>query len=139
MGYRSDVCLMAVLKNKAHAEEVMAVYRMELSVQKHKLEKEWRRVDMDSGAVVFIYEGEYVKWYDGFEDVQGLLHLQTVLQQFADERNMSSAWGFARVGEESSDLEYEVLLISDSEEDTDALIDIVYDNLGISRKVECSL
>jgi hypothetical protein len=88
---------------------------------------------------VFIYEGEYVKWYDGFEDVQGLLHLQTVLQQFADERDMPSAWGFARAGEEISDLEYEVLRISDSEEDTDALIDIVYDNLGISRKVECSL
>lgn len=132
MGYRSDVVLMAVFANAEQHDEVMAVYRMDPRVQEHKCEQEWRRVDMDGGVVVRIYQGDDIKWYDIFEDVQGLQHLSTVAEQFATERGFEYAWGYARIGEEQDDVEHEV-------HGDDDLIEVVYDNLGISRRIDISL
>jgi len=136
MGYRSDVCLMAVLNSKEQAEEVTAVYRMNKNVQRHNLWKEWRRVDMDSGAVVLIWEAEDVKFYEAYEDVQGLMYMRELLQDFADHRgeDFRFAWGKARIGEEMEDTEYEV-----SSDQLFELVDVIYENLGIVRKLEVGL
>jgi hypothetical protein len=123
---------MAVFKTVEQHDEVMAVYRMDSRVQENKCEQDWRRVDMDDGVVVRIYQGDDVKWYDSYEDVQGLQHLSAVLDQFAEERGFDYAWGYARIGEEQDDVEHDVCSNSD-------LIDVVYDNLGINRRIDLSL
>ena len=132
MGYRSDVVLMAVFMSAEKHDEVMAVYRMDSRVQKHKCEAEWRRVDMDDGVVVRIYQGNDVKWYEDYEDVQGLQHLCTVAEQFADARKFEYAWGYARTGEDTEDTEYDV------QGDKD-LMEVVYGNLEIRRYIDISL
>jgi hypothetical protein len=130
MGYRSDVVLMAVFANAEQHDEIMSVYRMNPKVQEHKLEEAWRRVDMDSGEVVRIYEGENVKWYDGYEDVMALNGLLDLMDTFHEEREFGYAWGYARVGENNTDVEYEV----DGAGDND-LKEVVYENLNVSRSV----
>jgi hypothetical protein len=130
MGYRSDVVLMAVFANAEQHDEVMSVYRMNPKVQEHKLEEAWRRVDMDSGEVVRIYEGENVKWYESYEDVIALNELSALMDTFHEEREFGYAWGYARVGEEDTDIEYEVNGAGDND-----LKDVVYENLNISRSV----
>lgn len=132
MGYRSDVVLMAVFKTAEQHDEVMAVYRMDSRVQTHKCEQDWRRVDMDDGVVVRIYQGDYIKWYKSYEGVQGLQHLSTIAEQFAQERGFEYAWGYARIGEEQADVEYEV-------HGDDNLMEVVYDNLGFNRRIDLSL
>lgn len=131
MGYRSEVVLMAVFANAEEHDEVMSIYRMNPKVQEHKLEAAWRRVDMDSGVVVRIYEGDYVKWYESYEDVIALKGLEDVMQTFHDERGFSYAWGYARIGEEPDDSEYEAR----HQEDDGLLIEVVYDNLEIERRL----
>lgn len=130
MGYTSDVVLMAVFANAEQHDEVMSVYRMNPEVQKHKLEEGWRRVDMDGGEVVRIYEGDNVKWYESYEDVIALKELENVMCTFHDERKFTYAWGYARVGEEDADIEYKVDGAGD-----DDLMEIVHENLSISRSV----
>jgi len=127
---------MAVLDSKEQAEEVIAVYRMNKNVQKHNLWKEWRRVDMDDGVVVLICEAEAVKFDDAYEDVQGLMHMEELLQDFADHRgeDFRFAWGKARIGEDVEDTEYDV-----SPDPMFELADVIYENLGIVRKLEVGL
>jgi hypothetical protein len=130
MGYRSDVVLMAVFANAEQHDEVMAVYRMDANVQKHDLEKAWRRVDLNDGEVVRIYEGNDVKWYESYEDVQGLEYLSSLLADFHEERQFDYAWGNVRIGEEETDIVYDTF-----SPDSNDLIEIVYDGLGIERSI----
>jgi hypothetical protein len=138
MGYRSDVVLMAVFANAEQHDEVMAVYRMDANVQKHDLEKAWRRVNLKNGEVVRIYEGNAVKWYEGYEDVQGLEYLSRLLADFHEERKFNYAWrkfnyawGNARIGENETDIDYDTF-----SPDSNDLIEIVYDGLSISRAIQ---
>ena len=137
MGYRSDVVLMAVFSNAEEREEVLAIYRMDPRVGEHKLEEEWRKVDFGDGAVGLVYEGHSVKWYNGYDDVQGLQHMQGVIENFNQERDFEYAWGEARIGEEDTDIEW-VLNYSDSKEDH-GLQEFIYDNLQIIRRIELSV
>ena len=130
MGYRSDVVLMAVFANAEQHDEAMAVYRMDANVQKHDLEKAWRRVDLRDGEVVRIYEGNNVKWYESYEDVQGLEYLSSLLADFHEERQFNYAWGNVRIGEEETDIVYDTF-----SSDSNDLIEIVYDGLGIERSI----
>ena len=130
MGYRSDVVLMAVFANAEQHDEVMAVYRMDAHVQKHDLEKAWRRVDMDGGEVIRIYEGDGVKWYPEYTDVQGLEYMSELLDTFHENRGFNYAWGNVRIGEEMDDLSYDTF-----SPDGNDLIEIVYDVLSIERTI----
>ena len=134
MGYRSDVVLMAVFANAEQHDEVMAVYRMDANVQKYDLEKAWRRVDLKDGEVVRIYEGNDVKWYESYEDVQGLEYLSALLDTFYEERQFDYAWGNARVGEEADDTVLDVFAPSTNK--AEELRDLIYDQLSISRAIQ---
>ena len=134
MGYRSDVVLMAVFANAEQHDEVMAVYRMDANVQGHDLEKAWRRVDLKDGEVVRIYEGNSVKWYESYEDVQGLEYLSALLDTFHEERQFDYAWGSARVGEETDDTVLDVF--APSTDKSEELRDMIYDGLSISRAIQ---
>ena len=140
MGYRSDVVLMAVFANAEEHDEVMAVYRMDARVQKEDLEKSWRRVNLEGGEVgevVLIYEGNDVKWYESYEDVQGLEYMSALLDTFHDERGFDYAWGSVRIGENEDDTVYDVF--SPGTDESDKLRDIVYGNLGIRRCIDLAL
>jgi hypothetical protein len=134
MGYRSDVVLMAVFANAEEHDEVMAVYRMDALAQKYDLEKSWRRVNLEGGEVVLIYEATNVKWYESYEDVQGFEYMSTLLDTFHNEREFNYAWGSARIGENEDDTVYDVF-----SPDSNDLIEIVYNNLGITRRIDLSL
>ena len=137
MGYRSDVVLMAVFSNAEEREEVMAIYRMDPRVAEHKLEEMWRKVDFGDGAVGLVHEGNSVKWYDGYDDVGGLNHLLKVLEDFDKERGFAFAWGEARIGEEPTDVVWN-LAYSEANEDH-GLQGLVYDHLQIVRHIDLSI
>lgn len=106
MGYRSDVLIAVAFKNKDHLDEVWAVYCMDPRVQKHNLAEAWNRADEGDYPVLWYYETS-VKWYDGFEDVQGVEHLIDVASDFAEERKHPYASIKYRIGEEINDTETE--------------------------------
>ena len=133
MGYRSDVVLVAVFANAEQHDEVMAVYRMDPNVQKHGLEAAWRRVDFNNGEVARIYEGNNVKWYESYEDVQALCRLASLLADFHEHRKFDYAWGEGRVGEDETDIVYDVT--SGSTDRSYDLRHIVYDGLRLERRV----
>jgi hypothetical protein len=127
MGYRSDVVLMAVFSNAEEREEVMAIYRMDPRVAEHKLEEMWRKVEFEDKPVALIYEAESIKWYDMYDDVQGLQHMYQVLQDFHEERGFHYAWLESRIGEDDADIEW-ALLSSETDEGY-ALQEIVYNSV----------
>jgi predicted DNA-binding antitoxin AbrB/MazE fold protein len=137
MGYRSDVALMAVFSSEEHFEEVMAVYRMDANVQTYDLEKAWRKVVLRDGEIVLIYQGNDVKWYESYEDVQGFEHMATLLEEFWEQRQYSYAWANYRIGEEDTDISCD-LTSSDDDLGND-LREIIYDGLGIHRSIEVGL
>ena len=130
MGYRSDVVLMAVFANAEQHDEVMAVYRMDANVQEYDLEKAWRRVDMNGGEVIRIYEGNDVKWYQDYTDVMGLEYMSELLDTFHENRGFDYAWGNARIGEDTDDITHDTFA-----PDNNDLIEIVYDVLAIERTI----
>jgi hypothetical protein len=81
MGYRSDILLAIVFKTKEHRDEVWAIYCMDPLVQKHDVASQWTPHDGDFFSLWF--EGNDLKWYESYEDVQAFEHLQTVAAQFA--------------------------------------------------------
>lgn len=136
MGYRSEVVIMAVVGNKEHADEVMAVYRMHKDVGEYNIEDRWRRVELDSGPVAMIWEAENVKFYEGYPDVQAATHMRELLRDFEDNRDdFSYAWALARIGEDYDDLVYD---LEDGGTDLN-LPDIIYENLTIVRRIELDL
>jgi hypothetical protein len=137
MGYRSDVVLMAVLSSSEHCDEVLAAYRMLPIVQSNNLEADWRRVNRETGVTVLIYEGRDVKWYETYEDVQGMYALKTLLESFFEERGLSFAWGEARIGEEDADVHSETDHSNDDAGDN--LREVIWDNLRIVREVHVDL
>jgi hypothetical protein len=137
MGYRSDVALMAVFSSEEHFEEVMAVYRMDANVQKHNVEEEWRKVVLGDGVTALIYRGESVKWYESYEDVQGLEHMASLLEEFWGQRKYSYAWANYRIGEEYADIECDIW--STDDDLGHELREVIYDCLHLQRSIEVSI
>jgi len=122
MGYRSDVVLAFALADKQQLDEVIAIYRMNPLVQKHDLVGQWKTHDWGD-FVGLAYQASGVKWYEYYEDVQGIEHMASVIQNFATERvdvgeidedgkqTLISQFPFAyqkiRIGENFNDVEVE--------------------------------
>jgi hypothetical protein len=134
MGYRSSVSLMAVFANAEQHDEVMSVYRMDRGVQTYRCEDNWRRVDMDGGIVVRIYEEDGVKWDENFDDVSAVMQLRDVMDMFWGNREFPYAFGIARVGDDYTDVQYDVQFEGD-----DGLDSIVYESMHIARHIEIDL
>lgn len=132
MGYRSDVLLAAAFKTKEARDEVMAIYAIDPLVQKHDLLKVWKFHDDDkAGVYVVWYQNEYLKWYDNYEDVQGMEHMHTVASQFAEERDFLYAWHKYRLGEEMPDTEF----FADYYDPDGELQDYLLDHMGMTREL----
>jgi hypothetical protein len=131
MGYRSDVYIAVAFASKSDMEEVLAVYTLDPRVQKADLVKDWE-VKEDN---ILLYSAHDVKWYDNYEDVQGIEYMITLADQFHEERDMPIAHMFIRMGEEIDDIEVR----EDHGGDDGNLIEKLWDGVQLSRSVEVSL
>lgn len=130
MGYRSDVIIAVAFKDKAHRDEVWAVYCMDPRVQKHDLTGAWKNYDKGDYPVLW-YQENYVKWYDSYDDVSGIDHLIDVASNFARERGHPYGSVYYRVGEEMTDLE-------SAERDADRdgeMMSMLFDLCGVERRI----
>ena len=131
MGYRSDVYIAVAFASKSDMEEVLAVYTLDPRVQKADLVKDWE-VKEDN---ILLYSAEEVKWYDNYEDVQGIEYMLTLADQFHEERDMPIAHMFIRMGEEINDIEVR----EEHGGDDGNLIEKLWDGVQLSRSVEVTL
>lgn len=104
MGYRSDVLIAVAFSSVEHRDEVWSVYCIDPRVQKNRLAGEWKNYD-DGPYPALYYEDHDVKWYDNYEDVQGVEYMMDLASEFCQERGKPYAYVFIRVGEETTDLE----------------------------------
>ena len=104
MGYRSSVLIAVAFEDNKHRDEVWAVYTLDPRVQKHNLTGVWKNYDNGKYPVLWYY-ADYVKWYDDYEDVQGIEHMIEVTSNFAQERGHSYAAINYRIGEELNDID----------------------------------
>lgn len=131
MGYRSEVHIGVAFANRSDLKEVMSVYTIDPRVQKHNLREQW---ELKEDNILYFHEA-YTKWYDSYEDVQGIEHMLDLAESFHSERDMPIAFRFLRVGEEPADIE-------EREEhggDDGTLIEKLYDGITLVRDVEVSL
>tara|TARA_R110000803_G_scaffold61611_1_gene121537 strand:- start:1125 stop:1601 length:477 start_codon:yes stop_codon:yes gene_type:complete len=141
MGYRSDVVIAVAMGSKKDLDELMAVYALNIFVQKENLIPEWEIGEYED-AWVAMYKAEGIKWYDNYDDVKGFEALTKLAENFWEERNMPYAYRFIRIGEEDNDIE-----ISCNESDCngsddnrgDKLADTLADALYISRQINNEL
>tara|TARA_R110000764_G_scaffold212873_1_gene299234 strand:+ start:63 stop:461 length:399 start_codon:yes stop_codon:yes gene_type:complete len=132
MGYRSDVHIAVAFTCEEDLKEVLAVYAIDPLVQQHDLLKEWEQREDN----ILYFHGDNVKWYDSYEDVQGILHMLSLVDTFYEKRgDMQMAYRFVRMGEEDADIEerYEI------GNDKGILIDKLWEGLRITRNVEVTL
>ena len=111
MGYRSDVSIVVAFDNLDNMKEVLAVYLLDPRVKEHELMQHWGVYKYDtskdasymSDAVYYLkLEEENWKWYDSYEDVQGLKHLYLLAMEFAEKRNFAVAWKEVSIGEDGA-------------------------------------
>lgn len=131
MGYQSDVYIAVAFASADDLKEVVAVYTIDPRVQKHNLLQDWE-VKEDN---ILYFEETSTKWYDDFEDVQGIEHMLRLADKFHEERDMPIAYRFVRIGEEDADVEdrYE------HGGDDGSLIDKLFDGMTLIRQVEITL
>lgn len=126
MGYRSNVRFVVAVPSEVGRNELMALYSMHPLVQKCDMAQQWTLYEVmlrDYGRYVDVppvaYEGESkdyvreypvyllsydadcVKWYDDYDDVQAVMHMEELLDSL---EGCCFAYKFIRVGEEHSDI-----------------------------------
>ena len=131
MGYRSDVYIGVAFASEDDLTEVLAVYTIDPRVQKHNLLEQW---DIKDDNILY-FEETSTKWYDSYDEVEGIEHMLHLADKFHEERDMPIAHRFVRLGEEETDMEdrYE------HGGDDGALIDKLFEGMSIIRQVEISL
>lgn len=137
MGYRSDILIAIAFKTKTQRDEVWAIYCMDKRVQDDNLAEQWKLSDADEHTPIMYYEADNVKWYDSYDDVQGIEHMKTVAEEFEERRGMPFAWLKYRIGEELTDTEIEEYHTDSAKDDTD-LISELWQRASIERRIEHS-
>ena len=137
MGYRSDVVIAVAMGSKKDLDELMAVYALNIFVQKENLIPSWDIGEYED-AWVAMYTAEQVKWYDSYDDVKGFEALTKLAETFWAERNVPYAYRFIRIGEEANDIE---ISCNESEDDVQGsrLADTLADALYISTEIQNGL
>ena len=105
MGYRSEVAILVSFKDTDHRDEVLAAYAMDPRVQAHDVLNQWKKIDPEDDYPLLKFYETHTKWYESYDDVQAVHHLEHILQLFAEERGLPYGWLFIRVGEEDNDVE----------------------------------
>jgi hypothetical protein len=133
MGYRSDILIAVAFKTKTQRDEIWAVYCMDPRVQEHNLAAQWKHTDDDAFTPIAHYYAEHVKWYESYDDVQGIERLLSLAEEFYENRQLPFAYIKYRVGEDIQDTEIE----ENHEGDAD-LISALWERAGIERRIEHS-
>ena len=112
MGYRSDVSIIVAFDNLDNMKEVLAVYLLDPRVKEHELMQHWNVYKYDtskdasymSDAVYYLKLNECDwKWYDSYDDVQGLKYLCGLADKFVEEReDFNVAWKEVSIGEDGA-------------------------------------
>ena len=111
MGYRSDVRFVVALPSEAERDSIMALYSMHPLVQEHDIATDWTPYEVmaqvyfrDAGVPMYLlsYDDTDVKWYDSYEEVQAVMHMEKLLDSLEDR---CYAYRFIRIGEDDSDIE----------------------------------
>ena len=133
MGYNSDVAIAFAFKEKEQIDEVLAIYQMRPFVSEHNLVEKWTVQDWN-GVWGLTFSSLGSKWYDSYEDVQGLEDMIDVVKTFAEERGDAFPYAYCklRIGEEDDDIE-RVYEHNDAGLD---LIDNLYDRMDIRRELQ---
>ena len=101
MGYRSDVGIIVAFKTRLDMEKVIAIYKMDVDVQRLDLFAEWSIYE--GRDVCFLqYRNEHVKWYDDYEDVVGIRNLPKLAESFGETQGIPYAWKELNVGEDGA-------------------------------------
>lgn len=106
MGYRSDVAYIIRVEGIDKAKEFVALIRLKggyvfEALKECKVENFTDR-GQDVVCVDFNFYAGDVKWYDGYEDVQGHNELLAFVE---DEFNECAGYRFIRIGEDNEDIE----------------------------------
>jgi hypothetical protein len=114
MGYRSDVGIIVAFDSLDNMREVLAVYLLDPRVKKYELMQHWDvfrydtsrkqydNLKTDTVYYVKLNEDQW-KWYDGYDDVQGLKHLYELADKFAEEREgFNVSWKEVSIGEDGA-------------------------------------
>ena len=133
MGYRSDVAIGFVFNTKEQIDEVLSIYQMRPFVSEHDLVKQWTIRDWN-GVWGLTFNAVSIKWYDSYEDVQGLEDMVNVVKTFADERGDAFPYAHCklRIGEDDDDAES----VYDYNEAGSGLIDNLYDRMAVRRELQ---
>ena len=101
MGYRSDVGIIVAFKTRLDMEKVIAIYKMDVDVQRLDLFAEW---SIYEGRDVYFlqYKNTDVKWYDDYEDVVGIRNLPKLAESFGEAQDIPYAWKELNVGEDGA-------------------------------------
>ena len=105
MGYRSDVSIVVAFDNLDNMKEVLAVYLLDPRVKDMNLMEYWETYQNVYGEKTVyylkLYEQDW-KWYDSYEDVQGLQRLYLLAMEFAENRKFAVAWKEVSIGEDGA-------------------------------------
>jgi hypothetical protein len=112
MGYRSDVGIIVAFDNLDNMKEVLAVYLLDPRVKKYELMQHWNIYEYDtskdasymSDAIYYLQLNECDwKWYDSYDDVQGLKYLCELADKFVEEReDFNVGWKEVTIGEDGA-------------------------------------
>jgi hypothetical protein len=101
MGYRSDVGIIVAFKTREDMEKVIAIYKMDVDVQRLDLFAEWSIYE-GRGVCFLQYKNEHVKWYDDYEDVVSIRNLPKLAESFGEAQDIPYAWKELNVGEDGA-------------------------------------
>lgn len=133
MGYRSEVAILVSFKNKEHRDEVLSAYAMSPKVQAENIVNAWEKIDPENDYPLLKFHAANVKWYESYEDVQAVHHLEQVLQMFAEERGLSYGWLFIRIGESDDDIEQDSSY--HDEDEGDHMLECLWDKMSVNRSI----
>lgn len=133
MGYRSDVAIGIAFKTKEQIDEVLAIYQMRPFVSEHGLVEQWTVQDWN-GVWGLTFNAVNIKWYDSYEDVQGLEDMVNVVKTFADERGNAFPYAHCklRIGEADEDTER----VYDLNEPGTDIAYVLYERMYIRRELQ---
>jgi len=103
MGYRSDVAYVIQFDTIERKREFVALRK--LVPETYKALSECKCVDDDS--LYITAEFEYVKWYEGYDDVEMHMNMLRELDGDGESGVVGVGAQFIRVGEEADDIEME--------------------------------
>ena len=136
MGYRSDVGIIVAFKTRLDMEKVIAIYKMDVDVQRLDLFAEWAIYE-GRGVYFLQYKNEHVKWYDDYEDVVGIRNLPKLAESFGETQNIPYAWKELNVGEDGAIHENSgSSRPTELEEFCDAMLDVTHPEIHFGTEAD---